>query len=162
MWTMWHGIGLSIYLNCISLDLSELYFGRAVVPKYLGRLEVRSEVNFKMYTPHQAQWKSLPKKVSFPIKSLWDRQRKWDIIGVTSHFLFLIFDTSSVPAFQLTMEDLIQIPWKGLGPTVWMNILISQVCRVSSSTVQVSEQWAELLLQRGGWGCCLGPASSPV
>lgn len=123
MWNTWHRVGL------LGQNIWE----------GLG-LFLRSELNFKMYLPHQAQRKSLPWKVSSPIKPLWDKQRKRGIMGVTNHSFSLISGNSPVPAFQLNMEDLIQIPWKGLGPTVWMNILISQVSSLSCLTLP--GQWA--------------------
>lgn len=123
MWNTWHGVGLLGQNTWEGLGLF-----------------LRSELNFKTYLPHQAQRKSLPWKASFPIKPLWDKQRKRGIMGVTNHSLSLISGNSPVPAFQLNMEDLIQIPWKGLGPTVWMNTLISQVSSLSCLTLP--GQWA--------------------
>ena len=138
MWNTWHGIGLFIYLNCQWMNCISVGLLYQNIWEDL-RLFLRSELNFKTYLPHQAQQKSLPWKVSFPIKPLWDKQRKWGITGVTHHFLSLISGNSPVPAFQLNLEDLIQIPWKGLGPPVWMNTLISQVSSLSCLTL--SGQW---------------------
>ena len=87
-------------------------------------------------TPSSAKKFALESLISYQAVA---RQAK-EMSHYGSYRSLLVSGNSPVPACQLNVEDVVQIPRKGLGPTVWMTLLISQLW--SHSGLALAGLWA--------------------